>query len=31
MTNSDYKKYSLTEFDKAAEKFEDNSPSIYNM
>ncbi len=31
MTDKDYKSYSLREFDKAAEKFDDNSPSVYNM
>lgn len=31
MTSVEYKKYSLMEFDKAADKFDNNSPSIYNM
>lgn len=31
MTSEEYKKYSLMEFDKAAERFDDNSPSVYNM
>ncbi len=31
MTDKEYKRYSLREFDKAAEKFDDNSPSVYNM
>ncbi len=31
MTNEEYKKLSLREFDKAAEKFDDNDPSVYNM
>ena len=31
MTSAEYKKLSLKEFDKAAEKFDDNDPSVYNM
>lgn len=31
MTSEEYKKLSLLEFDKAAEKFDDNGPSVYNM
>ncbi len=31
MTDSEYKKYSLREFNKAAEQFDDNSPGVYNM
>ena len=31
MTNEQYKKLSLREFDRAAEKFDDNDPSVYNM
>ena len=31
MTDTEYKKYSLREFDKAAKQFDDNSPSVYNM
>ncbi|MCM1167249.1 MAG: class I SAM-dependent methyltransferase, partial [Ruminococcus sp.] len=31
MTGEDYKKLSLKEFDEAAEKFDDNDPSVYNM
>lgn len=31
MTSEQYKKLSLKEFDKAAEKFDDNDPSVYNM
>lgn len=31
MNNEEYKQLSLKEFDKAAEKFDDNDPSIYNM
>lgn len=31
MTSEEYKKLSLKEFDKAAAKFDDNDPSVYNM
>ncbi len=31
MKSEEYKKLSLNEFDKAAEKFNDNDPSVYNM
>lgn len=31
MTNEQYKQLSLKEFNKAAEKFDDNDPSIYNL
>lgn len=31
MTSAEYKKLSLREFDRAAEKFDDNEPSVYNM
>ena len=31
MTGEQYKKLSLREFDRAAEKFDDNEPSVYNM
>lgn len=31
MTGEQYKKLSLREFDQAAEKFDDNEPSVYNM
>lgn len=31
MTSEEYKKLSLREFDQAAEKFDDNDPSVYNM
>lgn len=31
MTSEQYKKLSLREFDEAAEKFDDNDPSVYNM
>ncbi|MGN0991700.1 MAG: class I SAM-dependent methyltransferase [Candidatus Ventricola sp.] len=31
MTGEQYKKLSLREFDRAAEKFDDNDPSVYNM
>lgn len=31
MTNTDYKNYSLREFNKAAERFDDNKPSVYNL
>lgn len=31
MTSEEYKKLSLKEFDKAADKFDDNDPSVYNM
>lgn len=31
MTSEQYKKLSLKEFDQAAEKFDDNDPSVYNM
>lgn len=31
MTSEEYKKLSLQEFDRAATKFDDNDPSIYNM
>lgn len=31
MNSAEYKQLSLKEFDKAAEKFDDNDPSIYNM
>ncbi len=31
MTSAEYKKLSLLEFDKAAAKFDDNDPSVYNM
>ncbi len=31
MTDRDYKNYSLREFNKAAEQFDDNSPSVYNL
>lgn len=31
MKSEEYKKLSLKEFDKAAEKFDDNDPSVYNM
>lgn len=31
MNSQQYKEYSLMEFNAAAEKFDDNSPSIYNM
>ncbi|MCM1326164.1 MAG: methyltransferase domain-containing protein [Bacteroidales bacterium] len=31
MTSEEYKKLSLKEFDRAAVKFDDNDPSVYNM
>lgn len=31
MTNEEYKKLSLREFDQAAEKFDDDDPSVYNL
>lgn len=31
MTSEEYKKLSLREFDKAAKKFDDNDPGVYNM
>ena len=31
MTSEQFKKITLREFDKAAEKFDDNDPSLYNM
>lgn len=31
MTDEAYKRLSLKEFDRAAEKFDDNDPSVYNM
>lgn len=31
MTGEEYKKLSLKEFDRAAEKFDDDDPSVYNM
>lgn len=31
MTSEQFKKITLEEFDKAAEKFDDNDPSVYNM
>lgn len=31
MTSEEYKKLSLKEFDQAAEKFDDDDPSVYNM
>ena len=31
MTNEEYKKLSRKEFDQAAEKFDDNDPSVYNL
>ncbi|MCM1145283.1 MAG: methyltransferase domain-containing protein [Lachnoclostridium sp.] len=31
MTSEEYKKLSLREFNQAAEKFDDNDPSVYNM
>ena len=31
MTDKEYKKLSLREFDRAAEKFDDNDPSVYNL
>lgn len=31
MTAEEYKKLSLREFDRAAEKFDDDDPSVYNM
>lgn len=31
MTSEQYKKLSLREFDRAAEKFDDNDPSVYNL
>lgn len=31
MTSEQFKKITLKEFDKAAEKFDDNDPSVYNM
>ena len=31
MTDEEYKKLSLKEFDRAAEKFDDDDPSVYNM
>lgn len=31
MTDKEYKRLSLKEFDEAAEKFDDNDPSVYNM
>ncbi|MDE5939820.1 MAG: class I SAM-dependent methyltransferase [Lachnospiraceae bacterium] len=31
MTDKEYKRLSLKEFDQAAEKFDDNDPSFYNM
>lgn len=31
MTSEKYKKLSLKEFDRAAEKFDDDDPSVYNM
>jgi len=31
MTSDEYKELSLREFDKAAEHFDDNSPSVYNI
>lgn len=31
MTDEAYKRLSLKEFDQAAEKFDDNDPSVYNL
>lgn len=31
MNEQEYKKLSIKEFDAAAEKFDDNDPSVYNM
>lgn len=31
MTDKEYKRLSLKEFDRAAEKFDDNDPSVYNL
>lgn len=31
MTDKEYKSLSLKEFDQAAEKFDDNDPSVYNL
>ena len=31
MTSEEYKKLSLKEFDRAAEKFDDDDPGVYNM
>ena len=31
MTSEEYKRLSLKEFNQAAEKFDDNDPSVYNM
>ena len=31
MTGEEYKKLSLKEFDRAAEKFDDDDPSVYNL
>ena len=31
MTSEEYKKLSLKEFDRAAAKFDDDDPSVYNM
>ena len=31
MTSEEYKRLSLKEFDRAAEKFDDDDPSVYNM
>lgn len=31
MTNREYKKLTLREFNMAAEKFDDNDPSVYNL
>ena len=31
MTSEEYKKLSLKEFDRAAEKFDDDDPSVYNL
>ncbi len=31
MTSEEYKKLSLKEFDRAAEKFDDDAPGVYNM
>ena len=31
MTGEEYKRLSLKEFDRAAEKFDDDDPSVYNM
>ncbi len=31
MTGEEYKRLSLKEFDRAADKFDDDDPSVYNM